>query len=275
MNVTFGGESHEIPSGAVIGCVGAAGSGVDRLLHSCSAAAADLVAMEYTIDRQDAVSRLRTEAEVYDLQRAGRTVVIASHDCSVLQRLADEIWWVDGSRIRQKGDPGVVLRAYAKDAATRFRAAAGPGALSPAMRRGDGRAQIIGLETLDSTGRLTGVWTSGEPAVIRATVHFAQAVENPVVGIMIRTRIGMEVYGTNTELEGVKVGPCSAGDTRVVTFRFACDLCPQHYAITAASHDPDGVWHDWVEDAVAFTVADSRYTAGVANLRASVTCTPE
>ena len=30
------------------------------------------------------------------------------------------------------------------------------------------------------------------------------------------------------------------------------------------------VWHDWLEDAVAFAVTDSRYTAGVANLRAQV-----
>ena len=41
--------------------------------------------------------------------------------------------------------------------------------------------------------------------------------------------------------------------------------------MTAASHDPNGVWHDWLEDAVAFTVTDTRYTAGVANLRAKVT----
>ena len=40
--------------------------------------------------------------------------------------------------------------------------------------------------------------------------------------------------------------------------------------MTAASHDPDGLWHDWMEDAVAFSVSDSRYTAGVANLKAQV-----
>jgi lipopolysaccharide transport system ATP-binding protein len=91
-----------------------------------------------------------------------------------------------------------------------------------------------------------------------------------VIGIMIRTRVGMEVYGTNTELEQVKLGPCDAGQTLRVTFSFRCDLCPQQYTLTAASHDPDGVWHDWLEDAVAFTVTDSRYTAGVANLRARV-----
>ena len=38
-----------------------------------------------------------------------------------------------------------------------------------------------------------------------------------------------------------------------MTFEFACDLCPQFYTITAASHDPDGVWHDWMEDAVGFS----------------------
>ena len=53
-----------------------------------------------------------------------------------------------------------------------------------------------------------------------------------------------------------------------VTFAFRCELCPEEYTLTVASHDPDGVWHDWLEDAVAFAVSDDRYTAGVANLRA-------
>jgi hypothetical protein len=50
-------------------------------------------------------------------------------------------------------------------------------------------------------------------------------------------------------------------------FAFWCELCPGDYRLTVASHDPDGVWHDWLEDAVAFSVSDSRYTAGVANLQ--------
>ena len=87
---------------------------------------------------------------------------------------------------------------------------------------------------------------------------------------MIRTRIGLNVYGTNTELEQLKLGPVEAGDVARVTYRFHCDLCPGEYTVTAASHDPDGVWHDWMEDAVAFSVSDSRYTAGVANLKARV-----
>ena len=65
----------------------------------------------------------------------------------------------------------------------------------------------------------------------------------------------------------------AAGDRLQLTFGFRCELCAEHYTLTVASHDPDGVWHDWLEDAVAFSVADSRYTAGVANLRATVSFT--
>jgi len=145
-----------------------------------------------------------------------------------------------------------------------------PSRLTPSLRRGDGRARIVNLEILNQQGRPTLVWQSGEPVSVRVTVEFQQPVADPVVGIMIRTRIGFEVYGTNTELEKLKLGPCQAGDRLAVTFWFRCDLCPQEYTLTAASHDPDGVWHDWMEDAVAFSVADTRYTAGVANLRARV-----
>ena len=144
-----------------------------------------------------------------------------------------------------------------------------------ALRRGDGRARLTAIETLNAADQLVSAWQSGETARIRVRVRFESPVEDPVIGIMIRTRIGIEVYGTNTELEKLKLGPCVAGEIRTVDFRFPCDLCPQFYTITAASHDPDGVWHDWMEDAVGFSVTDSRYTAGVANLRARVTCSRE
>ena len=53
------------------------------------------------------------------------------------------------------------------------------------------------------------VWRSGELAVVESLVRFREAVDDPVVGIMIRTRIGLNVYGTNTELEKLKLGPCA------------------------------------------------------------------
>lgn len=203
-----------------------------------------------------------------ELRRAGASVMVASADESVLLTSCDEVWWIRGGKLEARGAPRETLALYQREAMRGMRAEAGGRELAPSLRRGDGRARVVSIETLDADGRAAEVFQSGDPMTVRITVRFAHDVEDPVVGMMIRSRIGVEVYGTNTELEKLKLGPCAAGDRLQVTFAFLCNLCPQHYTLTAASHDPDGVWHDWLEDAVRFTVADARYTAGVANLRA-------
>ncbi|MBI3208459.1 MAG: Wzt carbohydrate-binding domain-containing protein, partial [Candidatus Solibacter usitatus] len=197
---------------------------------------------------------------------------VVSHELHLIEWLSDEVWWLSAGKLEAKGHPAEVLNLYRRYTADRMRAAGNgiPSALPPAMRNGDGRAELMSIETLDAAGGLTSVWKAGEEATVRVVVRFHARVENPVVGILIRTRIGFEVFGTNTELENVSFGPCEAGETIAVTFRFDCHLCPHEYTLTAASHDPDGVWHDWVEDGVALAVADHRYTAGVACLRATV-----
>lgn len=232
----------------------------------------NVLLMEHTLARHDALVRAQTEMEIERLRRAGTTVLIVSHDEELLRSVCDEIWWLRDGGLAAKGDPAEVLDEYRRHILRRLRrwGEANPAALAPSMRRGDGRAELLAVETLNERGAPAKAWHSGEAVSVRVTVRFKQAVEDPVLGIMIRTRIGLEVYGTNTELEQVKLGPRAAGDTLRVVFSFRCDLCPREYTLTAASHDPDGVWHDWLEDAVDFAVADTRYTAGVANLRARV-----
>jgi hypothetical protein len=137
-------------------------------------------------------------------------------------------------------------------------------------RHGDERARISLIEIQDAAGRAVQVVRSGERMTVRVELEFLADVAEPVAGILIRSRVGINVYGTNTELEKVSFGPCRAAERVELRFSFDCHLCAEQYTLTVASHDPDGVAHDWLEEAVFFTVADTRYTAGVANLRASV-----
>ena len=235
-------------------------------------APAGVLVLDHTLARHDALVRARSLLGLDRLRRGGCSILLASHEQDLLRQICDEIWWLHQGRLVARGEPGEVLTAYNTYVGRRLNewAASISQPLTPSMRRGDGRAQLQAIELLDASGKPTLAWVSGEPVSVCVTVRFEQDVPDPVVGIMIRTRIGFEVYGTNTELEGVTLGPCRAGETLRVTYSFGCDLCPQEYTLTAASHDPDGVWHDWMEDAVAFTVTDNRYTAGVANLRAKV-----
>ena len=286
------------PEGAVIGVVGENGSGKGSLLRLAAGAerpesgaveapeprrwlgpqdALDVspvavLAMEHTLARHDALVRQQTALALDRLRRAQSTVLLVSHEDELLRDLCDEVWWLDRGRLAGRGDPDELLRRYACHIAHRLRAwgDGAPAGLTPRWRRGDGRAEIVTLELLGDTGQPAGVLSSGEAAITRVVVRFREAVSEPVVGLMIRSRAGMNVYGTNTELEGLKLGPCAPDEVLELSFAFPCELCAGEYTLTVASHDPDGVWHDWLEDAVAFAVADTRYTAGVANLRARV-----
>ena len=261
------------PGGAVIGIIGESDSGSADLLALAAHKGSALVLTCEELARLDPIQRAKLALKLADLRRAGEVAFLASHEEEPLRLFSDEVWWLHEGRIAAKGDPGEVLAEYRRHISKRLRSLGDMMSqeLAPSMRRGDGRAHIVSLQTLGAAGEPTMVWTSGEMAHVRIAIRFEATVEDPVIGIMIRTRIGMEVYGTNTELEKVKIGPCAAGEIYEVTFAFRCELCPQEYSLTVASHDPDGVWHDWLEDAIAFSVQDSRYTAGVANLRATAT----
>ncbi len=286
------------PDGALIGVIGEDSSGTRQLLRLATGldtpvsgevrfdtaarylapldplqlSPVSTLALDHSLACCDALVRARAITGIERLRKSGATVLLASHDLALLEQNADEIWWIHDGRLAAKGDPREVSARYQQHIAQRQRAwgesVSAP--LAPSLRRGDGRAQIVAIDTLGANGQPTLVIQSGESMTVRVTVRFQGAVESPVIGIMIRTRIGSEVYGTNTELERYALGPMQPGETIRIAFQFSCQLCPQEYTITAASHDPNGVWHDWMEDALAFSVADSRYTAGVANLRAAV-----
>ncbi|MBL8219422.1 MAG: Wzt carbohydrate-binding domain-containing protein [Bryobacterales bacterium] len=270
------------PSGYVIGIVGDNGSGKRTLVQLATQELAPTggeidiapkpLIFYHSLAQQDAAERARTALDLETHRRNGGTALVVSHELDLIEWLADEVWWLHEGKVAAKGDPRETLNAYRRHIAERIRkeAVGAARALPPAIRRGDGRATLLLLETRDAGGALTSVWRAGDEAQIRMQVRFNAPVDDPVAGILIRTRIGFEVYGTNTELERVSLGPRQAGDTVEVLFRFACQLCPHEYTVTAASHDKDGVWHDWVEDGVAVAVSDHRYTAGVARLISQV-----
>jgi ABC-type sulfate/molybdate transport systems ATPase subunit len=291
--------SAAAPDGAIIGLVGEDGHGVEPLLRVAAGVAppesgevsgagprrfvgpadplnlapVQVLCLADALDLHDALVRRRAYVGLERLRRAGATIIVSSHDMGLLRDLCDEVWWVNEGRIEARGDTREVIARFESHLMQRFAqwGASMPVQLTPVLRRGDGRARVLSIELLNAEDHATTVFRAGELSSMEIVVRFDEAVENPVIGIMIRTRIGFDVFGTNTELEGVRLGPCTDGETLRVRFTFPCQLCPQDYTLTAASHDPDGVWHDWLEDAVSFSVTASRYTAGVADLKAHVT----
>ncbi|MDA1315248.1 MAG: Wzt carbohydrate-binding domain-containing protein [Acidobacteria bacterium] len=242
---------------------------IQRSIDEALSSAADVILIGPSLALADAVFQHGAMARIQDLKRRGRWIFLASQDLSLLERRCDEVVVMRDGAVSERGDPQETIRNYRAWLIEQYKKTAG-GEVRPVARHGDERVRVGSIEIHDAAGRPVQVVQSGERITVLVTLEFLADVAEPVAGILIRSRVGINVYGTNTELEKVSFGPCRAGEHVELRFSFDCNLCAEQYTLTVASHDPDGVAHDWLEEAIFFTVADTRYTAGVANLRASV-----
>jgi hypothetical protein len=110
---------------------------------------------------------------------------------------------------------------------------------------------------------------------MRVQVSFFESASNPTVGVLIRDRLGNDVYGTNTYNQGVSTGEFRAGETLEVDFRCPLQLGPGEYSLAAAVHTLDvHVFHsyDWFDNVLIFGVmpADERRSVGVLHIQPEI-----
>jgi len=219
----------------------------------------------------DAVFANRCVRKFEELRERKVTVLFVSHDLGLVKQLSNRAILLLHGRIEAEGTANDVINRYIglvlEKQASQVQK---DGRLRASHRHGDGSSEVVSVEILNVQGQPVESVASGECITIRVRSRFHAAIADPMVGILMRTRIGMEVYGTNTRVEKKQLGDFQPGDELEVDFQMECWLTPQPYTITVATQNPDGTSHDWLDDAVAFEVMDQRGAAGVANLRAQI-----
>jgi lipopolysaccharide transport system ATP-binding protein len=218
----------------------------------------------------DAAFANRCVRKFEQLRERRVTVLFVSHDLGLVKQLSSRAILLLNGRIGAEGTPHDVVNRYIGAVLERQAAPARDGTITAPFRHGDGTSEIRIVEVLDSEGRQAAAVASGDPITVRAAVRVHRACAGIMAGIMIRTRTGVEVYGTNTRIEETALGPFEAGDEFAVEFRFACWLTPQTYTITVATQHEDGTSHDWLDDVATLEVVSRRASAGLVDLRAEI-----
>jgi len=151
----------------------------------------------------DAVFANRCVRKFQELKRRGVTVLFVSHDLGLVKQLSDRAILLVGGRMHAQGDPNHVINQYIGLVLERQCADAEPerrAQIAAGFRHGDRTSEIVDVQLLDATGDAVKVVASGDAVRVRIRSVFHQAKAGPMVGILIRNRIGMEVYGTNTRV---------------------------------------------------------------------------
>jgi lipopolysaccharide transport system ATP-binding protein len=231
----------------------------------------------------DAIFASRCVQKFEELRKKNVTVLLVSHDLGLIKRLADRAAFMLDGRIVMQGAPkdavnryvGFVLdreHANREASAGRLNESITDGLISgkSSFRHGDGASRVTDVRILNSAGEVCHAFRPGESIVLRVRAAFQQAVANPVVGILIRNRIGMDIFGTNSRLESAELGDFEAGDEIEIEFEMDCLLSRQEYTVTVAVQYWNGLSQDWLDDVLDFRVEDTKDVAGVLNLNTRV-----
>ena len=239
----------------------------------------DILIVDEALAVGDAAFSSRCVRKFEQLQQRGVTTVLVSHDLGLVKQVCSRAIFLQRGRIDTQGAPTDVVNRYVGSVLELPSDANGAGADVPERsaassaghRHGDRLAEITNVEVYDSEGLPRRSFQAGEPVRLRVTARFHKPQPEPMIGMLIRTRTGMDVFGTNTRQESVAPIACKAGESIETEFAFDCRLTPQEYTLTVAVQHPDGHSHDWLDDVLTFDVNAARRPAGVADLTPTVT----
>jgi len=236
----------------------------------------EILLVDEALSVGDVYFQQRCMRRIRQMKQDGKTILFVSHDVTAVKNLCDAAVWLEHGEVQSIGEPDAVVSKYL--AAMTLRrdpyatdAIRGNGAavtqsdglvvrMLPNVdhRWGNRHAEIIGIQILDARGIPCEAVEHGGPIVVRVSAAFHKEVSRPIVGIMMRNRLGEDICGINTSAEGVELPPARAGQCFTVDFNLELPLLvPGNYhvspAVAQGTHE-EFVICDLVENAIRLVV---------------------
>ena len=224
------------------------------------------------------------------------TLLFVSHDIAAVLALCDRAVWMDAGTVRAIGPASEICQAYQADiesARNRGHAFHIGGArkgpepdaepvvdhrekilrdanLAPKVEIydfdpdapwfGDKQATIASVRLTDARGGALASLEGGEDVTLEARVSVHAPITAPIVGFIVRDRLGQHLFGDNTFLT-FRDAPRAArpGEEIVARFGFRMPyLAAGDYAVTVAivsGTQAEHIHHHWMDEALLFKVS--------------------
>jgi ABC-type polysaccharide/polyol phosphate transport system ATPase subunit len=194
-----------------------------------------------------------------EFERAGKTIVLVSHDLSLVAARCRRAIWLDGGRLAADGPAAETVARYRERVAERegekrLGRETEDGKRETGGSIGSGVARLAAVRVLDAAGKPAGRLRSGEAGALEMEVEAGEPLADFVFGFAISTVSGVLVFGSNTAIDGLAGDAFRPGAVRVRLELPALALAPGVYSVDAAIHAADGAPYDYRRDVLRFEV---------------------
>jgi homopolymeric O-antigen transport system ATP-binding protein len=222
----------------------------------------DVLIVDEALSVGDVYFQHKSTARIRSFREQGTTLLFVTHDPAAVKALCDRAILLDRGRLLRDGPPDDVFDYYNAMIARKEREAEivqTPGSHGrSSTRSGTRAAEIVAVEMLDARGEPSASFGVGERARIRCRFRVRDAMERPTVGVLLRDRLGSDIFGVNTFVLGLPPERCPAGWEGVATFDVELRIGRGSYSVSVALHTREAHVesnYDWWDRAIVFQIA--------------------
>ncbi|MDD5175812.1 MAG: ABC transporter ATP-binding protein [Sterolibacterium sp.] len=238
-----------------------------RLAFSISTAVQpEILVIDEALAVGDAYFQHKCFDRIRHYRQAGMTLLFVSHDPGAVKLLCDRAILLENGLMVRDGDPNEVLDYYnatlsgAAGQAEGIESGPVNDRLGRAGFRSGNRKARIEAVLLDGSADTTPALAIGAPLAIEVRIVRNEEVDEHTftIGIMIKDRLGIEVFGTNTHCLAAELGHIAAGRETAFEFKITeLNLGPGSYSVTVALHRAEShisESYDWWDHAAVFEI---------------------
>ncbi len=257
----------------------------------------DILLVDEALSVGDLIFQHRCMHRMNHLRSTGKTIVLVTHDLEAITKFCDLALLLDGGRLLEQGKPDMVVQKYRALIFERERRygshdAAGASPEGAAQIRsesempitrsipnidhrfGNGEAGLLGVELIDERGMTTSEVVGGQKVTVRISAQIRQDIDQPIVGFMVRDRLGVELSGCNTSHEGQNLPSLKKNQVLTCDFHVTLPhLAPGSYSISPAIAKGTLSHHDmcdWIDNALVFSLSSPTLVYGTLQMDAGV-----
>jgi lipopolysaccharide transport system ATP-binding protein len=214
-------------------------------------------------------------ARIRSFQDEGTTLLFVSHDPGAVKTLCKRGLLFDNGQLIKDDEPDAVLDYYnamiARENKNEEIQQIETQSTRIMTRSGTGEASIVSVEMVNTSEQPARVFCVGEMAKIICRIRINSRIDCPNVGILLRDRLGNDVFGTNSRYLNAQTHRTSLGDSFVAEFVMPLNLGSGNYSLTVALHFGETHMegnYDWWDQCLSFEVipGNSFTFIGVASL---------
>jgi len=244
----------------------------------------DVLLIDEILAVGDASFQKKCFEKLYEFKKIGITIIIVSHDSGAIEKLCDNVVWINDGIIVKYGDARTTINEYMKYLSekdgnrleenfkkdidkldTNINLTSVVTESSSINSWGNKKVELYNLELLDCDGKSTFIVKTGDDITIRFKYNINREIDSIVFGIAIRRIDDFYCYGTNTFIDDYKITNYNKQgclDFQIHKF----PLLENNYLIDIAVQSNSGEVYYYLYNAYKFVVRSDIRDEGVCKL---------